>query len=249
MYTVRAWQACIYLGHVQKISDSYVQYILQSVCTADCWISKHIGTHVFYTCPEADIGLHTVGIRVMILCAVHKFGLFGLFECMNNNFDPRDWLTQFRRSLFLVLSLVRKSLQYKCTVTDREFICVLNNWTCDWARLNNADLSWVELMNQSNLFWKSVEVASAIQFKFQWVDYPKWFLIFINSISQACLQCLRLFPTLLLTCLCFVGLYSTAYFPAGLLFHLIFLIIWFEFPGLTNRGRALACLHSPLLFS
>ena len=122
---------------------------------------------MFYTCPEADIGLHTVGIRVMILCAVHKFGLFGLFECMNNNFDPRDWLTQFRRSLFLVLSLVRKSLQYKCTVTDREFICVLNNWTCDWARLNNADLSRVELMNQSNLFWKSVEVASAIQFKFQ----------------------------------------------------------------------------------
>ena len=30
----------------------------------------------FYTCPEADIGLHTDGIQAVILCTVHKFGFF-----------------------------------------------------------------------------------------------------------------------------------------------------------------------------
>ena len=31
---------------------------------------------IFYTSPEADIGLHTDGIRAVILCAVRKFGFF-----------------------------------------------------------------------------------------------------------------------------------------------------------------------------
>ena len=41
-----------------------------------------------------------------------------------------DWLTWFMRAFFLILSLVRKSLQYKHKVTCGEFIGVLNNWTC-----------------------------------------------------------------------------------------------------------------------
>ena len=34
----------------------------------------------FYTCPEADIGLHTKVIQAVNLCAVHNFDFFGLMH-------------------------------------------------------------------------------------------------------------------------------------------------------------------------
>ena len=38
---------------------------------------------IFYTCPEADIGLHTDGIQALILCAVRKFGFYFLRSYMS----------------------------------------------------------------------------------------------------------------------------------------------------------------------
>ena len=59
----------------------------------------HDRVTIFYTCPEADIGLHTDGIRAVILCAVRKFGFFSLCHILFS--QPHKGATANRKAIRL----------------------------------------------------------------------------------------------------------------------------------------------------